>query len=337
MKFARRCAAVVMILLAAVVAGAAAAEPLRIRLDWSTTPGQFAPLIPTVPKYAPDIYKHYGKSYVVEPVRLQGGGANLTALAANLVDISTTPPPSLVSGVTEAQLDLRVIGQQISSGVDGYLPTPFYVRDDITRVEDLKGKIVAVNARGANVEAAAILMLRKAGLVEGRDYQITEVRFPAMVAALESKRVDAAPMVPPFHLTAAKNKSLKVLFTVQEAFGPVETLMFVAKADFVAKNRAALVDFLEDNMRMRAWMTNPHTRPQAIRQLSDTTKVPVEDYEKWVYTTDDYYYHPHAMTDVARLQSNIDKMKEAGMIPVTIDVARYVDLSLVQEAAGRLR
>ena len=42
-------------------------------------PGHFAPLIPTVPKYNSNVYRHYGKSYVVEPVRLQGGGASLTA------------------------------------------------------------------------------------------------------------------------------------------------------------------------------------------------------------------------------------------------------------------
>ena len=51
------------------------AEPLKIRMDWGVVPGHFAPLIPGVPKYNANVYRHYGKSYVVEPVRLQGGGA----------------------------------------------------------------------------------------------------------------------------------------------------------------------------------------------------------------------------------------------------------------------
>ena len=64
-----------------------AADPLNIKLAWSTIPGHFAPFIPTTPKYAPALYRHYGKSYVVEPVKLRGGGANLTALAAGEIDL----------------------------------------------------------------------------------------------------------------------------------------------------------------------------------------------------------------------------------------------------------
>jgi NitT/TauT family transport system substrate-binding protein len=318
--------------------GVAAAEPAKIRVDWSTIPGQFAPLIPTVPKYAPNVYRHYGKSYVVEPIRLQGGGASLTALAAGEVDIVTISPQALVLGVTEAKLDMRVIGQQISTEVPGYLLTHFWVRgSEIKKVEDLKGKVVAVNARGANVDSAAHIIMRKAGLEEPRDYQIAEIRFPAMIAALESKRVDAAPMVPPFDRIAARNPEFKRLFSVGDAFGPVETLMFITNAAFVAKNRAALVDFLEDNIRMRRWMFDPQTRMDAIKQLSDTTKIPVAEYAEWVYTTNDYYYHPQALTDTQRLQHNVEVLKQAGVIPNAINVTPYVDLSLVKEAAARVK
>lgn len=333
-----RLAAFACAFLAALTVGSVRAEPAKIRVDWSTIPGQFAPLIPTVPKYAPNVYRHYGKSYVVEPIRLQGGGASLTALAADQIDIATIPPQALVLGVTEAKLEMRVIGQQISTEVPGYLLTHFWVRgSEIKKVEDLKGKVVAVNARGANVDSTAHIILRKAGLEEPRDYQIAEMRFPAMIAALESKRADAVPLVPPFDRIAARNPEFKRLFSVGDAFGPVETLMFVTKGAFVTKNRAALVDFLEDNIRMRRWMFDPKTRMDAITQLSDTTKIPVAEYAEWVYTTNDYYYHPQALTDVQRLQHNVEVLKQAGVIPNAIDVTPYVDLSLVKEAAARVK
>jgi ABC-type nitrate/sulfonate/bicarbonate transport system substrate-binding protein len=105
----------------------------------------------------------------------------------------------------------------------------------------------------------------------------------------------------------------------------------------VANHRAALVDFLEDNIRMRAWMTNPQTRPDALRQIADTAKQPASDFAEWVYTKKDYYYHPQAMVDPQRLQRNIDTMKEAGMTKDTIDVRRYVDMSLATEAAARVK
>jgi NitT/TauT family transport system substrate-binding protein len=275
---------------------------------------------------------------VVEPIKLQGGGATLTALAADQIDVATLSPQALVLGVVEAKLDMRVIGLQISTEVPGYLLTHFWVRgSEIKKVEDLKGKVVAVNARGANIDSAAHMVMRKFGLEEPRDYQIVEVRFPAMIPALESKRVDAAPMVPPFDRMAAKNPEFKQLFSVGDAFGPVETLMFMAKAEYVAKNKAALIDFLEDNIRMRRWMFDPKTRMDAVTQLSDATKIPVAAYADWVYTTGDYYYHPQALVDVLRLQHNVNVLKEAGVIPNAIDISPYVDLSLVKEAAERAK
>jgi len=327
-------AAVAIALLAALPARA---EPVTIRADWAVIPGQFAPLIPTLPNYAPDIYRHYGKSYIVEPIKLQGGGATLTALAAGETDLSTLSPQMLVLGVVNAKLDLRVIGQQISTEVPGYLQTYFWVHGSAVKtIDDLKGKIIGISTRGSNVDSAAEMVMAKHGFVEPKDYQVLEVSFPGQFPALEAKKIDAAVLVPPFHLMAARDPDLKPIFSVGDAFGPVETLMWMAKAEFVAKNRAALVDFLEDNIRMRRWMFDPKTRMDAVKQLADTTKIPVERFADWVYTKGDYYYDPNAMVDVARLQKNIEDMKTAGIIPATIEAQRYVDMSLAQEAAARV-
>jgi sulfonate transport system substrate-binding protein len=328
---------------AAVLAGIAGADrvladPLTIRADWNVIPGQFAPLIPTVPRYGPDVYRHYGKSYIVEPLHMQGGGATLTALGVGDTDLSTLSPQTLVLGVTNAKLDLRVIGLQIATEVPGYLQTYFWVhRGEIAAIEDLKGKVIGITTRGSNVSSAAEMVMANNGFHEPGDYRLLEVPFPAQLPALEAHKIDAAVLVPPFHLAAEKNPELKPLFGVGDAFGPVETLIWIAKADFVAKNRAALVDFLEDNIRMRRWMFDPKTRMDAVRQLADTTKIPVERYAGWVYTKGDYYYDPHAMVDVALLQKNVDDMKKAGIIPAAIDVKPYVDLSLVKEAAARIK
>ncbi len=315
------------------------ANPLKIRMDWSTVPGHFAPLIPTVPNYAPNVYRHYGKSYIVEPIRLQGAGTSLTALAADQIDVSgILGPLTLVTGVTEAKLNIRVIGQAMTTELPGYLFTHFWVRaDEIKSLQDLKGKVIAITARGGNVDAAVQVLMKRNGMLEYRDYQIAEVRFPAMIAALESKRVDAGPLVPPFDRMAGKIPALKPLFSVGDAFGPVETLMFMAKADYVAKNRAALVDFLEDNIRMRQWMLDPKSRMDAIKQLSDFTKIPVDQYAEWNYSSNDYFYHPKAFVDVPRLQKNIETLREAGLLTASMDVQPFIDQSLVTEAAARVK
>jgi NitT/TauT family transport system substrate-binding protein len=331
------------VMLAAALAAAlcgpeiAKAEPLALRVDWTVVPEQFAPLIPAVPKYAPDVYRHYGKSYVVDPIHLQGGGVTLTALAIGETHVSTLSPEALVLGITNAKLDLRVIAQQISSEMPGHLQTWFWVKKDrIKTIDDLKGKVIGVSARASATDAAAEIVLAKRALTNPRDYQLLEVAFPFQLAALKSGIIDAAVLVPPFNLEAEADSTLKPLFSLGDAFGTLETSMWAAKADFVEKNRAVLVDFLEDNLRMRRWMLDPKTRPDAIRLLSDVSKVPLEKYAGWAYSSRDYYYDPNAMVDVKRLQGNVDDMKRAGIVPATVDVASHIDLSLAQEAASRV-
>jgi NitT/TauT family transport system substrate-binding protein len=338
MKLGDICCGALAVVIATTLSARAA--PLQIRMDWFVVPGHFAPLIPTVPKYNPNVYRHYGGSYVVEPMRLQGGGASLTALATGDINIiGTMSPQLLVLAVTQAKLNIKVIAQALTTEKPGYLKTYFWVRgSDVKSVKDLRGKVIAVPALGTNIDAAQQVIMRRAGMRAPSDYRVVEIPFSAMIPALESKEVDAVPLVPPFNLMASKDPKLAPLFSVGEAFGgPVETLMFGAKSDFIAGHQAALVDFLEDNMRMRRWMTNPKTRMQAVEQLSDISKLPESAYSSWAYTDKDYYYDQNAVVNVDLLQKNINTLAEVGVIPTKIDAKKYVDLSLAEEAAARLK
>jgi sulfonate transport system substrate-binding protein len=333
-KWLARAAASVSI--TAISAPITSATPLNIRVDWTAVPGQFAPLIPALPDYAPTVYRHYGQSYVVEPLKLAGGGATLTALAVGDTNVSTLNPQSLVLGITNAKLNLRVIGQQISTEVPGYRQTYFWVQAaKVKTIGDLKGKVIGVNALASVPDAAAETMLSRYDLKASTDYQLVEVPFAAGLTELKEGAVDATALIPPFSLPAETDSTLKPIFGIGDAFGPFETSMWVATADFIEQHRPALVDFLEDNIRMRRWMADPKTRDDAIRELSDVTKIPADRYASWVYSHQDYYYDPHAMVDVKRLQKNIDDLKSANVIPVTVDISPYVDLSLVEEASAR--
>ena len=44
-----------------------------------------------------------------------------------------------------------------------------------------------------------------------------------------------------------------------------------------------------------------------------------------------------ALADMPRLQKNVELMKQAGIVPTTIDVQPYGDRSLAKEAAARIR
>jgi NitT/TauT family transport system substrate-binding protein len=314
-------------------ASQASAEPVKIRIQYPSFPGNIAPMIPEAPK---EIYKHYGKSYVVEATFMAGSSQALTALAANEIDLASFTPQSLALAIIEAKLDVKLIAQVLSTDVAGFSQAHFWVRkDEIQKIEDLKGKVIAVNGRGTAVGAAAVLMMRRKGIAE-TDYQLVEVTFPAMLASLESKRVDAAYILRPWDQRAMQNPALKPLFGMGDVYGRSETGMWAGKTDFVAKNRAALVDFLEDNVRFRRWTTDPKTRPAAIALAAKIGKQPESAYEGWLFTTKDTSYRdPNLEIDLKALQSNTNDMKEAGLVPSAIDAKKYFDASLAREAVTR--
>ena len=324
--------------LAALIALPATAEPVKIRIQTDVPPAHITPLIAPAAEFG--IYKYWNKSYVVEPVRLQGSGPGMTALAAGEIELAAQGAQTLTLLVTEAKLDVKAIAIQVSSGVPGYAATGFWVRKgEINTIDEMRGKVLGVNARGSTPDSVYRLMLGKKGWKEGPDYQIAEVRFAAQLAALEGKRVDVAFLVQPFDLIARKEGKYNMLFTTADVLGATETLSYVGKTDWIAKNRAALVDFLEDHIRMRHWMTStdPKVRAQVLKVTSDLTKQPVENFEEWVYTTKDQYRALDLKIDVPRLQKNIDDIHSLGIVKQNIEVKNYVDMSLAEEAWKRFQ
>jgi NitT/TauT family transport system substrate-binding protein len=335
MKLARFFAGAAFALAAALLATPGSTEPVKIRIAWATAPGHITPLIP---KASADVYRHYGKTYVVEPVFIAGSGPSLQAIAAGEIELGGLSPQSLVLGIAEAKIPLKAIAQLLSSDMPGYGANGFWVRaDEIKTIADLKGKKIGVNARGSSIDAAVRTMLNRHGMKDGEDYQIVEMRFPAQLAALESKRLDMAILLQPFNYAAEKKGGFKQLFTMGDALGPAETLSYVGRADWIEKNRSALVDFLEDHMRMRRWLVDPKTRMDAVKVLAEVTKQPVENFADWAFTMKDTGYRaPDLLIDPARFQKNVDDLKKADVLPMTIPVAPHIDMSLAKAAAARV-
>ncbi|HUC64552.1 MAG TPA: ABC transporter substrate-binding protein [Stellaceae bacterium] len=320
-----------------VTSAAAEAEgPLKLRVGWAVVPGQLTSII-----FAkPEILKHYGKSYTVELFHFRGSTPQITALAAGELDIAALAFSSFGLAIQNAHMDdLRLIGDLYQDGIDGYYANEYLVRTDspIHKVEDLKGKVLATNGLGGAVDMALRKILRDHGLEENRDYQIVEVQFPNMAAALEEKKVDLAGMVMPFALIAKKTGKVRALFTMKDAMGEAQTTLMAARERFIAQHRAVLVDFFEDWQRAMRWYYDPKNRAEAIRILSNFTKQPPAAYEDWLFTKEDYYRNPDVIPNVKALQSNLNVQKELGLLNMSIDVNKYADLSLVEDAAKRPR
>jgi len=324
-----------LVVAALALAGAAAAEPLKLRVAYSGVPGHLTALMQHVPK---DVIPHWGKTYVVDPIFIQGSGPAMQAQAAKEIDLAGYSYQSFANAVIVANLDIRVVEECLSdkapNGSIGFYARP---DSDIRRIEDVRGKVVGINARGSTIDAALHKMMSDHGLTDGKDYQIVEVRFDALPTALRAKRVDVALLNLPFNLMAEKNGEGRKLFTLRDALGPTQNLVWTAWAEFVGKNRAAMVDFLEDDLRMRRWLYDPKNRDAALKILTTVTKQPAEAFADYVFTVKDSYRDMNGDVDPDLLQKNVDDLQKLGLTKATFDVKKYMDMSLVREAAGRLR
>jgi len=317
-------------------AGAAqAADPVKIRVSWVAPISNWA----SIWLEKKDLAKHLGKSYTFEAVRFAGTPPMITALANNEVDIANLAYSTLPIAIQNANLDdLRIISDEFQDGVAGFYTNEYYVLKDgpIQKPADLKGKVVATNAAGSAIDVGSRAMLKKAGLEDKRDYTVIEAPFPTMRAMLAEKKADLIPAVLPFSLDPALKQISRPLFSSRDALGVSQFIMWTARKPFLDKNRAAMVDFMEDTLRIVRWFIDPKNHDEAVQIASRVTKQPPERFG-WLFTKQDYFRDNDMKPNLDALQANVNAVKDLGFVKANLDVKKYADLSIIEEAAKRLK
>lgn len=332
-----RHAATLAVCIAAMVSGlgsAAFADPVKIRIGWIAMPGSRAGYL----LEKPELLHHYNKSYTVEAIHFSSTPAQLTALASGDLEVAQLAFSTFGAAIENAHLDdVRLIADELEDGAPGYSTTHFTVLKDgpIKSIEDLKGKVVATNGIGSGLDIALRYILRRHHLEEKRDYTDVEINFPNMKAALGERKVDLISAVLPFMYDPELVKIGRTLFEQGAEIGPAELLMWASRTGYIQKNHAALVDLMEDVLRMQRWYFDPANHQEAITVVAKITKQPPQALD-WVFSKRDFYRNPNGRPDLAAVAANLRMEKELGYLKTDIDVAKYSDLSIVDEASKRL-
>ena len=312
----------------------AAAQPVKIRIGWITAPASLVPML----FLKPGIAKYNGKSYTFEPTHFGSSTLQITAISQGEIDIASFGYTSFPLAIQNGGLtDLRIIADEIQDGAPGYYSTPYFVRKDsgIEKIEDMKGKIAATNGLGSGVDIAMRSALNKHGLQVTRDYTMIEAPFPAHKAILKEKKADLVVGVLPFSYDPELNEFARPLFTTQSGIGSIALSFWAARKGFIDKNRAALVDLMEDYGAVLRWYYDPANHKEAVALTAGFLKRPPAAFESWLFTKKDFYRDPDGKPDLKVVQSSVDKVKELGFIKETLDVSKYADLTIVEEAAKR--
>ena len=322
------------------LSGAAVQAQTKIRLSYIVPVANWATML----MQKKDLMKHEGKSYTLEIIHFRGTPELITALATGELEIANMGFTTLPLAVVNAGMsDLRIISDELQDGVPGYYSNEFMVRKDgsVQAWEDLKGKVVTSNAYGSGTDIPLRVMLAKHGLQDKRDLTIIEAPIPTMPAMLAAKKPDLVVLPLPFTANPKVRAATRTIGTTGDAVGINQLGMWVARAGVIEKNRAAFQDFMEDALRVERWYLDPKNHDDAVKAAMAVTKTPKQLWDSWLFKKDgqkgDYYRSLDGKPDIDALQKVIDLQVKYGFLKRDIDVKKYVDLSLVEEAVKRLR
>jgi NitT/TauT family transport system substrate-binding protein len=93
---------------------------------------------------------------------------------------------------------------------------------------------------------------------------------------------------------------------------------------------------MEDMLVIERWFMDPKNHKEVTEIAGKMMKAPPERFD-WLFTKKDYYRNPDMLPDLKALQANIDLTHQLGFIKAPMDVSKYTDLTMVQDAAKRLK
>ncbi|MDC7788777.1 ABC transporter substrate-binding protein [Rhodoplanes sp. TEM] len=152
-----------------------------------------------------------------------------------------------------------------------------FVQPDIARLEDLRGRTVAVDAPNTAYAFQLYEILRLAGLEREKDYkvQVVGATMKRVDALMADKTLAATMLNPPFSLRAAKG-GLKDMGEATAKIGPYQASAGFVLAKWARENSDTLVKYLSAYVEGVRWSSDPKNKAAAIKLVADKLKLPEE-------------------------------------------------------------
>jgi ABC-type nitrate/sulfonate/bicarbonate transport system substrate-binding protein len=146
----------------------------------------------------------------VDTIYIPSGTMGMQALLAGETKILAADGSSVVNA------RLRGAPVKIFIGMVNFYPNPFFSSPDIKSYADLKGKKIAVTRIGSSSYTATVMLMKKLGLEEGRDYTMLQLGSTQnRLAALTKGMIQGTTLSAPESVIARK-AGMKVLISGTE-------------------------------------------------------------------------------------------------------------------------
>src|SRR5207344_3386886 len=191
----------VLIAICASFTTARGAELIPLRATYASIGGAFAPLWIAQDK---GVFNKYG---LAVDLKYMLSATGTQALLSGSVDIVNPATELIEAGLGGAKVAFII-------GILNRAVLSIYSKPEFKQLSDLKGKVLGVTLPGSTTDLAARMLLQQAGMVPGKDIQITHLQgMPDMITALSQGRIDAAIISAPTTLKA-KQAGMKELVDI---------------------------------------------------------------------------------------------------------------------------
>jgi ABC-type nitrate/sulfonate/bicarbonate transport system substrate-binding protein len=203
------------------------------------------------------IFQKYG--ITVEYTATGVGDTTVAALSSGDVSAAILGPSNLAGAVAGGS-DLRAF-----SGSFPGLPYLLVTDPSINRIEDLRGKIVAIANPGGSASVAMEILLNQYGMKSGEN--VTPVNYGNPPVRLNSVKVGqaAATLVTGATLTQAEN--LKVLVDLRETDVPFQAAAIVMSEKFATANPQAAEAFVKGAWAGTRFLLDPNNKSTVVATI----------------------------------------------------------------------
>ncbi|MBU0587579.1 MAG: ABC transporter substrate-binding protein [Gammaproteobacteria bacterium] len=150
----------------------------------------------------------------------------------------------------------------------------FMVRSDVRSFDDIRGKVLAVDAPNTAYALVAKKILKNKGLLEGRDYTVKAVGGTAQrsMAMARSPELAAGMVNPPFSFTV-RDLGLKSLGRATDLAGPYQATGAFVMRDWARQNAGALERYISAYIEGARYAMNPVNRDEMVKLLEARFKL----------------------------------------------------------------
>ena len=268
---------------------------------------------------------------------LTAGSDIMTQVGAGNLDAGTGSGAALFNAFHRG-LDIKIIGSTQQNAPQGEAANTIVVRSDlldngtIRGVRDLKGREIAVNARGVASEYIVDRILREEGLTVA-DVQLVAVPFPDMPAALANGVLEVAFSTEPY-ITQVEATGVARRLVPNKPAGEQITVLLI-NTDFVRAHPSVDVRFMTAYLRAaRELQGDGWNRDDVVQILEKYTRLPADIIRRSVKP----YIDPNGRLNAPSLEAQQRYFMEYGFLQYRdlIPVERMVDAQVAVEAVRRL-